>query len=656
MKSRLIVAAAAILTARLIWMHIIPGWSEISTDFPNYYVAAWAVAHDEPLADLYDASWFQREADRAGIHNQTALFNYFAPFSALVMRPIAGFTPLTAKRIWIVLNLAFFIVIVSLVARHLNAPPMTVLLIALLGGDALGNNFVYGQFYIILTLLLVAAVLWADRRPTLAGWCVSLGAVVKIFPAVILVYFLQKRQWRAVIWGAVGIAALSFVGILAMGWEPHRIFAQEVAPRVLRGEIQDPYNVRWNTFHALLRRALVPEPGLNPHPILDAPLLYFVLRPLFTVVILLLSLNVMASPLITYGVFTTAISLITPSQASYHQFLFFPAIAAAIHRQKDLRLQMVWAGAFALICSNYMGAGVRWDSGPLMVLAFPRVFLVGAFWLAFVRPWRNKRRAIQIVGAAMLVGAISAGFEYRRWIADTADFAVMVQPESSGLMEIRPVVGSGGLTFSSLRPEGYTVFSPAAFGSGIVYESHSAVFGRSPDGARIRGEDLIEPAMGRTSVIAIRRLGIDWAILEWTHQGSWRELFRRQSIIHDPVFSPSGQAIAFSEWVNGRYRISEWRRAQGEFRILLEGDSNYRYPAYRPDGRFIAFSTDESGNWDVGELPLGDGVRKLITRSAANDFMPVYSSDSKQIYFASDRRRGYRFTAIYSIALHEETQ
>src|SRR5438874_13159965 len=89
MKPWLLRAAVAILAIRLVWMYLIPAWTEITTDFQNYYTAAWAIRHDHSLADLYDTSWFQRESQRAGIKDQTALFNYFTPVSALVMWPIA---------------------------------------------------------------------------------------------------------------------------------------------------------------------------------------------------------------------------------------------------------------------------------------------------------------------------------------------------------------------------------------------------------------------------------------------------------------------------------------------------------------------------------------------------------------------------------------
>jgi len=103
--------------------------------------------------------------------------------------------------------------------------------------------------------------------------------------------------------------------------------------------------------------------------------------------------------------------------------------------------------------------------------------------------------------------------------------------------------------------------------------------------------------------------------------------------------------------VNGRYRISEWSRASGAVRTLLDGSADYRYPKYAPHANEMAFATNERGNWDVGRASLKTLAHEIVTSSYANDFMPVYSPDGTRLYFASDRRRGYRFTAIYTIAL-----
>lgn len=654
--SGLKIIAVILLAARLLWMYFVPAWNETSTDFPNYYTAARAVWQGRPMADLYDPMWFEREKQRAGIEGPPALFNYYTPFSALVMLPIAGFEALDAKRIWTIVNVLALVGVVLLLRRHAAGPGegkqdlLLVGLLALLGGDALGNNFLFGQFYIVLTLFLLTAAIFAERRPALAGACLALATIIKIFPAIFIVYFACKRQWKAVWWSIAAGIALTLIGIAALGWVPHRIFIDEVLPRAMRGEIQDPYNIRWNTLQALLRRALVPEPGLNSSPILSAPAIYFFLRPFITIAVVLSTL--IAAPrlknnLLEFGAIIAAVSLATPSQASYHQVLFFPAIVAAVYAVKDVRVRFAIAGAYALICSNYMGAFARFDSGWPMLLAFPRVYVVAVFWLLAVR--FVPRRGIAVaLGAAILIAAAMTPFELARWRQDEVDGASMARPEDRSTAEMDPAAGAGGLVFVTPQPNGYPLLHPSAFGDGFIYERGGVVYGRLPDGSEIRWAGATEPSLGRESVVAIRDEGNSWSLVEHgRNDADWRELARTDAPIHDPAISGDGQAVAFSHWSNGRYRIAVWDRRTGAVRSVLESSqSDFRYPAWSPDGRWLAFSTNESGDWDVGRFSLIDDHRELLTASLGNDLMPAYAPDG-QLYFASDRRRGYRFTAIY---------
>jgi hypothetical protein len=254
--------------------------------------------------------------------------------------------------------------------------------------------------------------------------------------------------------------------------------------------------------------------------------------------------------------------------------------------------------------------------------------------------------------AIAIIAAISAMYEWRRWQDDEKDHAVMTRPEEHGFLEAHPTVGSSGLVFSSLRPEGYTIFHPSAFDSGLVYEFQDAISGRLPDGTTIRWTGAVEPSLGKASVVAVSE--DNHAIIERTSNDStWQERLRRDTVLHDPAISPDGSSIAFSEWKRGRYRILEWNRATGTVRVLLAGSRDYRYPAYAPRAAKLLFATNMQGNWDVGEYALDTGRYEIRTRSLGNDYMPAYSPDGGTIYFASDRRRGYRFTAIYSIVLDQ---
>jgi hypothetical protein len=71
-----------------------------------------------------------------------------------------------------------------------------------------------------LVLALVAATVWAylTHRDEVAGLSAALAALVKVTPALFLVYFAWKRRWRVVAWGAIGLALFGWAApALAFG-------------------------------------------------------------------------------------------------------------------------------------------------------------------------------------------------------------------------------------------------------------------------------------------------------------------------------------------------------------------------------------------------------------------------------------------------------
>jgi hypothetical protein len=529
----LLFATVILLGVRLLWMYVIPAWNTIVTDFPNYYVSAWAVRHGHDLSQLYDPVWFEAEKHRAGIERPAALFNYFPPMNALIMWPVAQLPPLAAKRVWTIVNLVALAAVIGLTAKASGLGLLPATAVAFLGLDALGNNLAYGQFYIVLTLLMLIAILAAERLPFVSSVASSVGTLTKMFPAIQLVYFIGRKQYRALILSAAAVGVLVAIGILALGWAPHQVYLHEVLGRTLRGEIQDPYNVRWNTLQALLRRALVREETLNPWPIADAAWLFFFLRPAFSLAIVgvtLFSIFRARRPntLTEYGAMIAMVSLITPSQAGYHQFLFYPAVATGISRAKHRSTAFLLAGAFALICSNVMGATARFDSGPAMVLAFPRVYLVLALWIYFLLSLKPRRPAItpRLIFGIFSVFVIVLGIAYienKRWAADVADGAELVPMTSSSILQLHPRFEDGRLITTSLGPDGLINLK------------------QDPDA---------------------------------------------------PAVSPDGLWTAFATNARGNWDIALRSNRTGEVRFLTTSSANDLAPAFSPDARWVYFASD----------------------------------------------------------------
>jgi Na+(H+)/acetate symporter ActP len=124
----------------------------------------------------------------------------------------------------------------------------------------------YGQFYVLLLLLIVAAC-WAQLRGLcgLAGGLVAIAAACKVFPVLLFIYFLRRRDWRALIWGAItGLSAAS-LAVAVFGWNAHRTWLFEILPWILRGEGLQPYTTS-ASFSGVLHCLFLTEPQWNPHP------------------------------------------------------------------------------------------------------------------------------------------------------------------------------------------------------------------------------------------------------------------------------------------------------------------------------------------------------------------------------------------------------
>ncbi len=109
------------------------------------------------------------------------------------MWPLTYWTPLTAKRIWIVCNLLLVVAVAVLLQSLTRLSWRRIALLIGLNYPLL-RNLEYGQYYLLL-LLLITAALWSylqDKR-FLSGVLLGVASGLKIFPVFFLLYFLRKR-------------------------------------------------------------------------------------------------------------------------------------------------------------------------------------------------------------------------------------------------------------------------------------------------------------------------------------------------------------------------------------------------------------------------------------------------------------------------------
>src|SRR5271156_3946385 len=113
------IAACAALAALLVWKGILPGWRFLNTDFSNYYVVARLLREGYSLDRIYDWLWLQRVKDHwgIGVGQSVVSFAGLTPFSALPVLPLTLWSVMTAKRLWLLINMVMLVASVEMVQR-----------------------------------------------------------------------------------------------------------------------------------------------------------------------------------------------------------------------------------------------------------------------------------------------------------------------------------------------------------------------------------------------------------------------------------------------------------------------------------------------------------------------------------------------------------
>jgi hypothetical protein len=392
----LFAALAAVLIAR----GIVPAMSKIDSDFPGYFTAAKIVADGGPVERLYDDVWFQQQMRHYKFNSEAVgKFSPFPPPTAFLLLPLTRMEPLNALRVVTVVSALCLAGSIVLMARILSLTLVESAVFILLSGYAVINTFRFGQPYIAVSLSCIAGYYaYLKNRPVLAGMCFGLFLPFKYFPAVILIYFAFRKDWKVVLGGGLVVSLITLVSIGVLGWKIHEIFLSSVLGNHLVGVLseQDPYTASFQSFDTLFRRLFVYDAALNPRPWLAFP-------PLQMIGVLVVKALIMFSALATLvklarngaaaaapsiGILGILILLEAPATATYHfVLLWLPAGLLVRHLfcEHDRASGYFILGTYALIGFLPYGHTQRFEGrGGLTVLAYPRLFVLLTMFIASV--------------------------------------------------------------------------------------------------------------------------------------------------------------------------------------------------------------------------------------------------------------------------------
>jgi len=392
----------AVLAAHLLLRGVIPAFTAITDDFPEYFTSATIVRQGGDAAKLYDGEWFRGQTRQYGVGNgkNPGEFRPYPPSTAVLLVPLTGFKPLTALRIVTVASLACLIGSMLLLSRIFAWELLDSALFVLASGWGLQTGLRFGHPYIFIsTSCLLGYYLYVKRMPGLAGLCLGLFVPIKYYPLSLLAAFGLRRQWRVVMGGGIAIAVVVSVSIGMMGWQVHRIFLEDVLFNHLAGHVEPGprFIANFQSFDTLFDRLFIFDPVRNPHPVLDAPPVRAAavlstkgLLVLAAVAALIkLARGATAGTIApTIGILGILALLIAPGSGTYAFVLLWLPVALLI----DYFLsEGARVPAYLILCAYVLigfipyGYTYPFDGrGALTVLAFPRLFLMLAMDLVCI--------------------------------------------------------------------------------------------------------------------------------------------------------------------------------------------------------------------------------------------------------------------------------
>jgi hypothetical protein len=700
------IALCAILAALLIRQGLIPAWRFLNTDFPNYYLVARLLREGYSLDRIYDWIWLQRIKDHWGLDQSLVGFAGLTPFSALPIFALSFYSALTAKRIWLVINLLLLTGGAELLHRSTSLGRRRIWLLILLAVLPLRTNFLYGQMHLSVFFLMVLAWYLHRRNRELAcGAAVALAAALKVYPLLFVLYFFWKRQWRAAIATLAAALVIVIIGSLWMGGDVMRVYALQVLPRSLIGETLDPYNVHSASAVTLFHRLFLFELELNPSPFFDSPSLYSVLYPLWQLTIFFpLFALLRPSPVrsdseqMGWGAFLLALLVISPFPASYHFAVMILSIILLVDvllRQKKLNLALTATVLyFLVIVADYFAvAGSRLTPRFGTLFAFSRLWFAIAFLVFYLvclhkdSPFKIDRRLAVLSVLAIIALALSIVTYRHHFFLRSEEMTRRFPGPTNTYLTTLPKPFSGGYLSVVMLPEGYRVLDQR--------------------GGRIGSRPVIAKLTDRSSDQLSYAITPDHSVLlEIADSGGSRILHTDDNSIvaqdaESPAVSPDGTTLAFLREPKGRGRlwiahmstsgggsgahassdppvrvtgddydvrsVSFMRsgallflaKRKGEFSLysvqpgsppaLFFGPREMASFAVSPDEDRIAFTELIRNRWQLAALDTHSGRVTVLTRTDCNAYTPAWLN-STTIVYATDCGRGMGLSALASTA------
>ena len=397
-----------------------------------------------------------------------------------------------------------------------------------------------------------------------------------------------------------------------------------------------------------------------------------------------------------WGAYVVVLLLFSASATYHFCVLILPAVlaAGALFQRGWVRRGWLIVLLYAVVCFPLVRFLPESPSGWRILLGFPRLYALTAFWVAFGWVLRETRldaaphdcrtdaMVLGLLFGAMTVGGCVSNLRHAR--GQVAGYGARVDRRNATLLAGAPALagddiyfdrmGAGGSVLDrtgadlrTLAAPGTELFHPTvteASTEGWVERSSSSsqvvrfardvttlsaaelpveVEGEQPVISRdARWLAFLRTDRGRGELYLLDRGGAESPLGAVARE---RHLDGAPHDVLDYAFYPDDRIVLAAVRQN-RARLYAGDAASERFVELTTGEEPARYPAVSPDGAWLAYDRNEHGAWQLWVMNLRTGAQTRLTDADCNSTEPAWASDSKDLVYATDCGRGLGYTAL----------
>lgn len=290
----------------------------------------------------------------------------------------------------LVLYLISFLLLTKTETLRLNSSSFYLLAIGFLIFQP-SLDTLYGAQHEFVILALFTMAYWGLNRGRIGQWIagasIAVTAMVKIYPALLLVYFGLRRFWNAAIAFVVTAAVLTLFSIVLAGWEISRQFWFEIFPSLSGGTA----SLENQSFFGFFARLFVN--GAKVNPALTTPIpIASLLANVATVIALGISFAELwrvSSVRFAFPILIPLMLLISPNAWIHYETLLLLPLAILLSGFAERAARWEWAAlllALALVAYGNEDTVAGTSIGLVQSYKFYGVLL---FWiLALARAWQ----------------------------------------------------------------------------------------------------------------------------------------------------------------------------------------------------------------------------------------------------------------------------